>query len=486
MHFRSKMNDEMVLDIAGGVFEGGTKLILWNCHGGGPQQFVRDGQFIKVNNHNLGIDIPCGNYDNGVEVQIWDCNGCGPQMFNFGDGGEEEVGAADDGVPVAVLFAMVEGVYGGFEENFEEMVAAVEDADGVEGVFKDKINEIAAAYVEECEDLEEVPAKWEEVGYKKEVLEAFRASWLEAVTNAQQAAVEEMVENLYSACQDLREVQYMFEMGQDYKQEEWDAAEVVESEAMTALQDLVAEAEGMDVGFLEQSERTDPMEALAVMRAYATDEAGYIKSRADRVQAKGCRDVNEGWARVVKISACVGDNLDRLTFWYSDGTFRFVGRDFDDNTEIELEEGEEIVEVKFWKSKPGKCYGEGVRFQTINTKTMSLDDARKLDFLGKKTKGIFGGRDSVDQVFNVDDRFSQRVVNLNWTEEHNIPESLMVMNTGARPAGDWPESVDEGWRIEGTKLVYSIDGEERTFVGLPHETLKIENGRMMVDARLQD
>jgi len=209
---------------------------------------------------------------------------------------------------------------------------------------------------------------------------------------------------------------------------------------------------------------------------YAKEECGYLKTRCDRTVAKGARSPSEAYARVTKVSACVGDNLDRLTFFYSDGTYRFWGREnFEDNMEFEFEEDEYIVKVESWEiKKPGLCYGEGMMIYT---------NQREINFRGKNAYGTFT-KDKCEYEGSAGD--GEQIMDLVWPEEHAVLEDICTTSVGGLPPGDWQDGVDEGSYMLGCELCYFVDGVLNSFVALPFETLKLDGERIVVDARLMD
>lgn len=100
------------LDIEGNGTANGTKLILWDCTGGGNQEWVpqADGS-VKNPRSGRCLDSPGGSTANGARLQIWDCNGTAAQKF------------------ASALFA---GTGGGFDATSRIQAEAY---DGMAGVF---------------------------------------------------------------------------------------------------------------------------------------------------------------------------------------------------------------------------------------------------------------------------------------------------------------------------------------------------------------
>ncbi|MEV0570885.1 RICIN domain-containing protein [Dactylosporangium sp. NPDC050588] len=54
---------------------------LWDCNGGGAQNWVQEGNRLRNPNSNKCLDSPGGSTADGARLQIWDCNGSAAQYF---------------------------------------------------------------------------------------------------------------------------------------------------------------------------------------------------------------------------------------------------------------------------------------------------------------------------------------------------------------------------------------------------------------------
>ncbi|WP_245635332.1 RICIN domain-containing protein [Dactylosporangium aurantiacum] len=75
------------LDATGNGTANGTPIQLWDCNGGGAQQWVPQANG-SLRNPQSGrcLDSPSGSTANGTRLQLWDCNGSGAQTFRLGGG----------------------------------------------------------------------------------------------------------------------------------------------------------------------------------------------------------------------------------------------------------------------------------------------------------------------------------------------------------------------------------------------------------------
>jgi len=70
------------LDVTGNGTANGTPLQLWDCYGGGSQQWVPQANGALPNPQSgRCLDSPGGSTANGARLQLWDCNGTAAQMF---------------------------------------------------------------------------------------------------------------------------------------------------------------------------------------------------------------------------------------------------------------------------------------------------------------------------------------------------------------------------------------------------------------------
>jgi len=375
---------------------------------------------------------------------------------------------------------LIDAVFGEFAQNFME--AAIDECEDSE----DNMNEVVEEMVkEEAEEFVEgddfLSAKGVPEGSLDEHLaatqEAFINEFVERATNEQEAEVVAAAATLYAECTTARNTQYLFEMGREsVDQEEFDKSPV--EEALQALVERVEEIAELDVGRLEAGERENALAFWKGARSYALEEASYLRTRADRTEQKGPRHPSESYSQIRAIEGNVEKRLEALTIYYDDDTFRKYGVDdqvsFNITTE-ELEPGEKIVRIDCWDTKHRDSVAEGIRFHTSND--------REISFIGKKAKGLFG-LDSIDHKWRDDGDY---IIEMEWGERDNKyhPEGAVYRSNDHKPGGDWEEAVDE-WRFVGNKLVYTLEGRTSYFIPLPWETLKIENGMMLVDARLMD
>jgi len=375
---------------------------------------------------------------------------------------------------------LIDAVFGEFAQNFmEAAIDQCEDSeDNMNEVVEEMVNEEAEEFVEGDDFLS---AKGVPEGCLDEHLaatqEAFTNEFVERATNEQEAAVVAAAATLYAECTTARNTQYLFEMGREsVDQEEFDKTPV--EEALQALVERVEEIAELDVGRLEAGERENALAFWKGARAYALEEASYLRTRADRTEQKGSRHPSESYSQIRAIEGNVEKRLEALTIYYDDDTFRKYGVDdqvsFNIITE-ELEPGEKIVRIDCWDTKHRDSVAEGIRFHTSND--------REISFIGKKAKGLFG-LDSIDHKWRDDGDY---IIEMEWGERDNQyhPEGAVYRSNDHKPGGDWEEAVDE-WRFVGNKLVYTLEGRTSYFIPLPWETLKIENGMMLVDARLMD
>ncbi|XYI03703.1 RICIN domain-containing protein [Sorangium sp. So ce1128] len=73
------------IDISGGGTTNGTKIQLWDCHGGAAQifEYNKIAGTIKMVNNNKCMDLSAGNTANGTKIQLWDCTGGENQRFDY-------------------------------------------------------------------------------------------------------------------------------------------------------------------------------------------------------------------------------------------------------------------------------------------------------------------------------------------------------------------------------------------------------------------
>lgn len=375
---------------------------------------------------------------------------------------------------------MKEAVHTDFEQYFEEMFGSTGGDEGtLEDVYAAKVEELANAFVEGHDFVNRLPDMWEEEKRRDEIFDAFKMDFQTRMAALEAEALMAGVADVDSALQAARQAEYMYEMSNP--NDPYDSSGVGEAlDNLRAVNDTYKE---MCIDYLtltaEEHQNEESAAALELREkniAEFTEDAGYLKTRCDRTNAKGPRDIDEAYVKVSKITGSVGGNLDRITFWYNDGNYRYYGRDsFQDNEEYELnlDDGEYLAKVESWKiKKPGECYGEGVKFFN--------NAGDPIRFMGKNTNGTFF-TDKKDSEFEAE----TAIVDLLWNEGHTMVAGIRESSVDKVPGGDWSNDV-ESFYMAGSKLIYEVNGESKEFVPLPHETLKIEDGRMKVDGRLMD
>ncbi|MEY9931420.1 hypothetical protein ABH926_006069 [Catenulispora sp. GP43] len=63
------------LDVTGAGTANGTLVELWDCNGGGNQQWQQNGDTLVNPASGRCLDDPGFSSTNGTQVEIWDCNG---------------------------------------------------------------------------------------------------------------------------------------------------------------------------------------------------------------------------------------------------------------------------------------------------------------------------------------------------------------------------------------------------------------------------
>ncbi|MGC5014198.1 ricin-type beta-trefoil lectin domain protein, partial [Streptosporangium sp. DT93] len=70
------------LDVTGNATAAGSPLQLWDCNGGGAQQWVPQSNGTLLNPQSgRCLDSPDGSTANGTRLRLWDCNGAAAQTF---------------------------------------------------------------------------------------------------------------------------------------------------------------------------------------------------------------------------------------------------------------------------------------------------------------------------------------------------------------------------------------------------------------------
>lgn len=66
------------MDVPGSAYKAGTALVLWNCHGGANQQFVRQGDTLRPAAA-TGLCLTLASAKDNVRLQ--NCDGSAGQRF---------------------------------------------------------------------------------------------------------------------------------------------------------------------------------------------------------------------------------------------------------------------------------------------------------------------------------------------------------------------------------------------------------------------
>ncbi|MDI1462199.1 RICIN domain-containing protein [Catellatospora sp. KI3] len=74
------------VDVSGGRFEDGTKIQLWDCHGGPEVRWTWRGQQLVNSRTGKCLDIAGNATAEGTRVQQWTCNTAGGQLWQFVNG----------------------------------------------------------------------------------------------------------------------------------------------------------------------------------------------------------------------------------------------------------------------------------------------------------------------------------------------------------------------------------------------------------------
>ena len=72
--FQNFLNSELCIDIYGGFLDNGNKVILWDCHGSGNQQWYLDSSGSIRSMKNINKCLEAGGADLYAKLFIWDCN----------------------------------------------------------------------------------------------------------------------------------------------------------------------------------------------------------------------------------------------------------------------------------------------------------------------------------------------------------------------------------------------------------------------------
>ena len=71
------------LDITGANYSNGTLVELWDCNGGGNQQWqASNGELVNPASGKC-LDDPNSNTANGTQLELWTCNGGTNQQWHL-------------------------------------------------------------------------------------------------------------------------------------------------------------------------------------------------------------------------------------------------------------------------------------------------------------------------------------------------------------------------------------------------------------------
>jgi len=380
-----------------------------------------------------------------------------------------------DGLMEESITNLKEAVFSNFQESHGDDIRAEagDDTSALEGIIRSIIQEIAENYVMQDEFL---AAKGVPEGSLDEKTEE---TVLTIRADVAQEAILAAASSLYGQCLGAREATYRFEMGRESPtQEEWDKSGL--EEELKMFDEQISACADMDTDILEETEREGPIEFWKNAVSYAREELGYMRTRADYIVAKGCRQMWEGYSQVIRIEGEFDKRLHYMKLTYSGGVYRQVGerQNEGDYVTYDVEPDERIYEIRVWETGDDDVIAQGIKFFVSEEEGK---EGRGLELLGTKTQGFFGGRDSADKIWSKGGHYQ---IQINYEDNGIKPRGVTadVWET-KKPKGDWEECVDE-WHWAGNRLVYTVQGRTSYFVPLPWETLKFENGMILVDTRL--
>merc|ERR1719495_2189527 len=150
----------------------------------------------------------------------------------------------------------------------------------------------------------------------EEVVLSMRADFAQTVILA-------AASSLYGQCLGAREATYRFEMSRESEdQDEWDKTGLEEELAVFDEQISVCAEMDADVDLLMETGREGPVEFWKNAVSYAREELGYMRTRADYICLKGCRQMWEGYSQVVRIEGEFDKRLNYLKLTYAGGMYR--------------------------------------------------------------------------------------------------------------------------------------------------------------------
>jgi len=399
-----------------------------------------------------------------------------PDIEKLVDRFEDKCEPIYDGLMAEKTSTLLGAVFSNFQGAHGEEIRAEAGGDpgALDGIIRSIIDEIAREFVMSDEFL---AAK----GIPKGALdEQTEETVLTIRADVAQETILAAASSLYGECLGAREATYRFEMGRESElQEEWDKSGL-EAE-LEMFDERISACADMDISTLEETEREGPIEFWKNAVAYAREELGYMRTRADYIVARGCRQMWEGYSHVIRIEGEFEKRLNYLKLTYAGGVYRQVGEPQGGKAEYvtyDIEPDERIYEVRVWETGEDDAIAQGMKF------FVSAEEGREgrgLELLGTKTQGFFGGRDGCDKIWSKGGCYQ---IQINYEDNGIKPRGVTADQWETKqPKGDWHESVDD-WHWQGNRLVYTIQGRQSYFVPLPWETLKVENGMVLVDKRL--
>lgn len=256
-------------------------------------------------------------------------------------------------------------------------------------------------------------------------------------------------------CWNLREAQYFFEM-----QPGNDGSDVCS--ILARIDAKISEIESVNTTGIPEGR------SLAIKTKVAVrTEVGYIRARFDKRQAaEAARDVCESYATVAKISTWCDECVNSIEFEYSDGTRRSWGNLVcGAQASTELNADQQLKTIHFWKTRNQARVGEAIKFWA--------EGSAQHEAVGKKARGFFGGIGRPEQKLSGDN-----ILELEFSHEAGL--GIKGERTHNIPQGAWLNDV-EAFNFHEHVLIAVVGGQEMRCIPLPHETLKVEDGKFVVE-----
>jgi len=267
-----------------------------------------------------------------------------------------------------------------------------------------------------------------------------------------------LCQELHDLCWNVREAQYFFEM-----QPGNDGSDVCS--ILARIDAKIREIESVDTAGIPEGR------SLAIKTKVAVrTEVGYIRARFDKRQAAAAaRDVCEGYATLAKISTWCDECVNSIEFEHSDGTKRRWGDlKCGAQASTELSADQPLKTVHFWETRKQAGVGEAIKFWA--------EGSAQHEAVGEKAKGFFGGIGRPEQKLSGDN-----ILELEFSHEAGL--GIKGERTHNIPQGAWLNDV-EAYNFHEHVLIAVVGGQEMRCVPLPHETLKVEDGKLVVEKRL--